>query len=373
MSSRTNSHTISNAEDLYSGHAYQAGAEGGGRGMPMASLVQVDLGTPIVADPNGIVEAETLGAAGDFTIDGALLVGDKAVMDGPRGVCIVNAGASVAVITFYGTDKYGVPISEALTSNGATPVYGLKAFKTVTRVATGADTTGNLTVGTSDVLGLPFAIENVADITVIDEDDENVYQVTAKTGVAPDAITGAVDALTASATEAQTAVDFTDNSSGTAADILEDCNAPVTNVNGSGMTTAQEDELDALTVAIANNIASLGRQSDRAVVDLTDHKVAIDQNVVDVAAQKVVLDAVIDDILSIHTQLTAVVADLAARDTGTIVAADATAATDSTGDVRGTYNPTMTLDGSATLKMTYKPQARTSLGAYGVLQYRKST
>lgn len=351
MSKRTDSHTLSHAESIYSGNAYQAGAEGNGRGIPRASLVQVDLGTPTVADVNGLF-VETVAAAGDFVIDGALEspVGSGiAVFDVPRGVQIVNAGASVSKITFYGTDKYGVEISEELLSNGTNIVYGKKAFKTLTRVATDSDTTGNVTAGDSDILGLPFRLENVADIVVIDENDNNLYQVTG--------VTAAAAALTAVNLAAVGGAALTENSFDTTPDlIIADCRSPISDSSGN---SAKAVDINALFVLVDSNFADVADQLNKINVNQADTKAEFDKVITDLAAQKVELDKLITDV--------------GAVDSGTLVKSDATAATDVTGDVRGTYDPTMVLDGSKTLKITYKPQGRNSRTAYGVTQFRKAT
>ena len=171
MSSRTNSHNISHAESIFSGDAYQAGAEGGGRGIPRIGLVEADLGTPIVADVNGLFAEDLATAGGSFTLDGALVTAGVATFDVPRGVQIVNAGASTSVITFTGTDQYGSALVESLTSNGATIVYGKKAFKTITGVTTDSDTTATLTAGSSDLLGLPFAVADAGDMYIGNENN----------------------------------------------------------------------------------------------------------------------------------------------------------------------------------------------------------
>jgi hypothetical protein len=63
-------------------------------------------------------------------------------------------------VTVTGYDVYLQPLSQVKTLNGTTPVNFTKAFKYVTRVAVSAVMTGNLSVGTRDVFGLPFYIAN---------------------------------------------------------------------------------------------------------------------------------------------------------------------------------------------------------------------
>ncbi len=341
MSKRTNSHTISHAESIFSGSAYIGGADG--RGIPRASLVQVDLGTPKIADVNGIGSQDS-GAASfpfDMTIDGALASGGVATFDVPRGVQVVStSGACSSVFTFQGTDKYGVPIEEDVTANAQTIVFGKKAFKTITKVTVDKDTETTINFGDSDVLGLPFRLENVADILVIDENDQNKFQVTGQTAANPAAATAV--SLVAAASTALT--------------ITNAVNA-VSTPGGSGLDATGATEIDALFGEVKVDLDATKVEVDRLVVENDDAKVQVDKLVVDVEA--------------IRAEVIKLVADAAAIDSGTLVKADATVTqTATTGDVRGTYNPTMTLDGSKTLKLTFKPKGRDTAGAYGSVQFR---
>jgi hypothetical protein len=110
---------------------------------------------PVALDADGICAQQTLAAAGNALLDGALASGGTVVLDVPRNVIIDAAGAATAVLTITGTDVYGIPMSEAITLNGTTAVSGKKAFKTITRVAASAAAT-DFFVGTGDTFGLPI-------------------------------------------------------------------------------------------------------------------------------------------------------------------------------------------------------------------------
>jgi hypothetical protein len=110
---------------------------------------------PATLDADGICAQQTLAAAGNALLNGALASGGTVVLDVPRNVIVDAAGAATAVLTVTGTDVYGIPMSEAITLNGATAVAGKKAFKTITRVAASAAAT-DFFVGTGDVFGLPI-------------------------------------------------------------------------------------------------------------------------------------------------------------------------------------------------------------------------
>lgn len=110
---------------------------------------------PAALVTNGICLQQSLGAAGNALLNGSLASGGVATLDVPRNVIINAAGAATAVLTIFGTDVYGIPMSEAITLNGTTPVAGRKAFRTITRVASSA-AAADFFVGTGNVFGLPF-------------------------------------------------------------------------------------------------------------------------------------------------------------------------------------------------------------------------
>jgi hypothetical protein len=154
---------LSVTDDLRTGNAVNANSTK--KGIPLAgaeaqAVLVVSLGAPITADVDGICAAQAIGAAGNALINGALASGGVATLDGlgGRGVLIdsTDAGDTTQTVTIYGTDVHGAIVVETIAANGTTAVAGLKAFKTITRVAVSAALTGNLTVGTTDVLGLPY-------------------------------------------------------------------------------------------------------------------------------------------------------------------------------------------------------------------------
>jgi hypothetical protein len=110
---------------------------------------------PVALDTDGICAQQTLAAAGAALLNGALASGGTVTLDVPRNVIVDAAGAATAVLTVTGTDVYGIPMSEAITLNGATAVAGKKAFKTITSIAASAAAT-DFFVGTGDVFGLPI-------------------------------------------------------------------------------------------------------------------------------------------------------------------------------------------------------------------------
>ena len=114
---------------------------------------------PVALDTDGICAQQTLAGSGSALINGALASSGTVTLDVPRNVIVDAAGAATAVLTVTGTDVYGIPMSEAITLNGATAVSGKKAFKTITSVAASAAAT-DFFVGTGDVFGLPIRADS---------------------------------------------------------------------------------------------------------------------------------------------------------------------------------------------------------------------
>jgi hypothetical protein len=169
MSQRINSHTISHAENLFSGDAYQAGANDSGRGLPIRLVVEdVIKATNIVAeDPNGYVAAAVTPAAGAVALNGALVVAGVGVADVARAVQIVASGVgdTTQSVTVTGKDQYDNVMVETIGPlTGVTPVDGKKAFKEVTGISLDITMTTNLDVGTNTVIGLNYRLDDIQDI-----------------------------------------------------------------------------------------------------------------------------------------------------------------------------------------------------------------
>lgn len=154
-------HRISNTDDLRSGNAVSPNRVL--KGIPLAgaeaqATIVINLGAPTVADVDGICAAQAIAAAGDALINGTLAAAGSFTADVARGVQVdsSDAGDTTQTVTIYGTDVYGQSMVEEIALNGTTDVLGLKAFKTVTRVAVDDALAGNLTVGTTKKIGLPY-------------------------------------------------------------------------------------------------------------------------------------------------------------------------------------------------------------------------
>lgn len=155
-------HRISNAEVIRSGNAAAPNkSELGVRLFDNSTIVPtlvVQLGAPIAADVDGICAAQAIAGAANALINGELASGGAVTLDVPRGVQVdsSDAGDTTQTVTITGTDQYGQTMVETIALNGVTDVLGKKAFKTISRVAVSAVMAGNLTVGTTTKLGLPY-------------------------------------------------------------------------------------------------------------------------------------------------------------------------------------------------------------------------
>lgn len=127
----------------------------------LATQAMIALGAPDVLDADGICASQTPGAAGAMNVNGALKSGNAAVFDVPRCVSVTGAANDAAkVFTITGQDEYGVAMKETITGVNVNTVAGKKAFKKVTSVTISAAAAGAITVGTTDVLGLPIYLSD---------------------------------------------------------------------------------------------------------------------------------------------------------------------------------------------------------------------
>ena len=103
-----------------------------------------------------IALSQSPGAAGNLTLNGALVASGVATLDTTRRVRITSGGDDRLVnFTIYGTDWFGAAISEVLAgSNGSTADSKLD-YGTVTRIAISAAAASTVTVGTNGVASSP--------------------------------------------------------------------------------------------------------------------------------------------------------------------------------------------------------------------------
>lgn len=144
---------------LRMGEVAVSNVDSGQPGVELTPLKVYDI-VPATLSTTAVAAAQAVAGAGNATINGASASGGVATFDFPRCAQIVssNAGDTTQTVTLYGTDAYGVALTETITANGTTPVIGVKAFKTITRAAVSAALTGNLSIGNTDKFGLPIRV-----------------------------------------------------------------------------------------------------------------------------------------------------------------------------------------------------------------------
>jgi hypothetical protein len=126
---------------------------------------------------NNIAASQTPAAAGSLTLTAGTSVksvvlnnGTTALqLDCPRAVSVAQVTAGTArAFTVSGYDYYGQAMSEQITSSPANTVNGKKAFYIITSVTVaGGGTTTAVTVGTTDILGIPVRVFNAAYIVSV--------------------------------------------------------------------------------------------------------------------------------------------------------------------------------------------------------------
>lgn len=123
---------------------------------------RVEFGAPVAASATAIVATQAITTTlGLQAITGLPKAVDSIAKWG-RGLVVVASAANTAVIRVNGRDYLNQPVSEQFTLNGTTPVVGKKAFAYVDSVyLVTAGSANNLSIGTTDVLGLPYATKAV--------------------------------------------------------------------------------------------------------------------------------------------------------------------------------------------------------------------
>lgn len=133
---------------------------------PLGRLYIFDT-VPVTLNAANISASSAPAAAGNLTLLATSQLGGRFIvrqdgvpavqLDVPRAITI-NTSTTARAITVTGYDIYGQLMSEVITvSVAATPVTGKKAFFQVITLAISGSATA-VTVGTSDVLGLPIRV-----------------------------------------------------------------------------------------------------------------------------------------------------------------------------------------------------------------------
>jgi len=131
---------------------------------------------------NNIAASQTPSGAGSLTLTAGTSVKSVTRADGstvlqldlPRAVQLTTVSGTISTsrtITVSGFDYYGQAMSEAIatgtTSSAVANVKGKKAFFQITSIAVSGALPVAITVGTTDILGLPVRVFNVAYIASV--------------------------------------------------------------------------------------------------------------------------------------------------------------------------------------------------------------
>ena len=122
--------------------------------------------SPDVADPDGILDGQTIAAEGQTVLAAGMLL---ATMDVPRNVIVqpkTNTGdVAAGNVVLVGTDGAGASITEnlAFLENATDATVSLAAYSTIVSVTWPAQdgATATWDVGFADVLGMPFIFQGV--------------------------------------------------------------------------------------------------------------------------------------------------------------------------------------------------------------------
>jgi hypothetical protein len=186
----TTRHTISHADEIYAGNAYdQYYSPDGRRGIVRSHIYvhKFDSSTSpaIVGDSDGILSsyatpsligytgtaaANFIGmCTGALTSNGATVIS----LDVPRNLRFRGSGANSAsaFLKIHGRDIHGSPICETIKgpTDGGT-VAGKRAFKYIDKMYTTNKFAGVVSLGTGNVLGLPFNLRDKGDVVSVTVD-----------------------------------------------------------------------------------------------------------------------------------------------------------------------------------------------------------
>lgn len=294
----------------------------------MEAAVRIHLGSPATAVADGVAETQSVAQNANFVLNGVLAdpYGNTvAVFDVPRNV--VAAWTTAAKLTIYGEDEFGQRMVEQ-TPTSTTSHTGKKAFKKVFRVVSDTAITA-ATVGTGNVLGLPVVVANVNQILQEMENGVNVKPIGGRLPIPFE-------------------IEQTELLAGTAEEIVSPVDGYIDTLRGivqGAVTTGGDVTVEINTVAvtglsitIANADAKGTRYSDRPTTPRSSTTVVAKGDRITVTPAAAIDTA---------GQLNGFVEIEAAGVQGTFVAADVNTANSLTsGDVRGTYAPRTTPDGS---------------------------
>lgn len=113
--------------------------------------------SPTALDADGVCASQTLGGAGNLTINGALASGGVATLGEQARITLYStANYSAVTFTIYGTDTMGRSISETMAGPNNNTVTSTLNYKTVTRIASSGALGTAIIAGNSNALETPW-------------------------------------------------------------------------------------------------------------------------------------------------------------------------------------------------------------------------
>lgn len=157
------------------------------------------------ADDNGIAESQTLAAAGNLSLNGALVSDGVAVLcpyGTERAVIVYSTGNDTGItFTVYGVNASGNAVQQTVTGTNNSSVMTTRLFQKVTRVYASGQTASNVFVGTNAVLSsrwvalntnlTPFNVGLAVNVTgtisyTVQTTYDNILETTAASPSAPE-------------------------------------------------------------------------------------------------------------------------------------------------------------------------------------------
>lgn len=109
------------------------------------------------ADSDGLAQAQSLGAAGNLALNGALVSGGVGTFDVARRLGITSAADDSGLTwTVTGTDRYSNPQTESFAGVDTATAESALDFLTVTAIHGSTATAGNVTAGTTTTGSTPW-------------------------------------------------------------------------------------------------------------------------------------------------------------------------------------------------------------------------
>ena len=140
------------------GKAYTGNIEGAG-------IIYVSYGVVNALNNTLIFATQSVAVTGTFSPVDPLAQTDASMSRYGRCLRLVASGAYTGVIIIRGRDYLGQPMREDLTSNGATAVLGVKAFRYVDSINVATAGAGvTIDIGVRDALGLPEKLQTTGGI-----------------------------------------------------------------------------------------------------------------------------------------------------------------------------------------------------------------